>query len=166
MVSNISKDSQKLIRYFNDTIVSTCFEPSLTISPDSFYLNLNQSLLVLAVKSAIIPVSLLIFQKLLNVFECLLLILSTNNIYRMSLVLSTCTLFVSLIQTLNQLHFYIQFSIAIICRQLHILFWFYMRFYFLFCLHMFLLEDQSLFHVFDDLLKIILNIWCRILYIC
>ena len=115
LVSNISKDSQKLIRYFNDTIVSTFFEPSLTISPDSFYLNLNQSLLVLAVKSAIIPVSLLIYQKLLNVFEYLLLILSTNNIYRMSLVLSTCTLFVSLIQTLNQLHFYIQFSIAIIC---------------------------------------------------
>ena len=36
--------SKKLLRYFNGTIISTSFVPSLPVSSAIFYLNLNETL--------------------------------------------------------------------------------------------------------------------------
>ena len=72
-INDISKVLQNLLRYFNGTIISTSFVPSLTVCPVTFCSKLNQALLMLASGKLIIAAasftagsSLKYFQKLLS----------------------------------------------------------------------------------------------------
>ena len=48
LINGISRVFQKLLKYFNDTIVSTSFVPSSPVLPVIFSLNLNEALLLLS----------------------------------------------------------------------------------------------------------------------
>ena len=45
LINGISRVFQKVLKYFNITIISTFFVPSSPIEPVIFYLNLNEALL-------------------------------------------------------------------------------------------------------------------------
>ena len=51
LISGISRVLQKLLRYFNDTVILTCFSPSLPVSPVLICLDLNNTILFSAGKS-------------------------------------------------------------------------------------------------------------------
>ena len=46
LIKGISKVLQKLLKYFNGTIISTSFVPSSPVSPVIFALNLNESVVL------------------------------------------------------------------------------------------------------------------------
>ena len=46
--NDISRVLQKLLKYFNETIISTSFEPFFPVGPAIFCLNLNEILLLLS----------------------------------------------------------------------------------------------------------------------
>ena len=57
LIKSISKVLQKLLKYFNGTIILTFFLPAFPAQPSVFVLNLNQALLLSAAgKSAIAPI--------------------------------------------------------------------------------------------------------------
>ena len=57
LIKSISKVLQKLLKYFNGTIILTFFLPAFPVQPSVFVLNLNQALLLSAAgKSAIAPI--------------------------------------------------------------------------------------------------------------
>ena len=45
LIKGISRALQKLLKYFNSTIILTSFMPQSTVSPVMFCLNLNKALL-------------------------------------------------------------------------------------------------------------------------
>ena len=58
LINGILRDLQKLLKYFNGTIISIFFVPSFPILPAIFVLNLNGTLLLLSAgKSAIEPLA-------------------------------------------------------------------------------------------------------------
>ena len=76
LIKSISGVLQKLLNYFNGTIISTPFtSPSSFVWPVIFVLNLNESVVLVAVKSTILPalftagISLQYCHKLPDVFE-------------------------------------------------------------------------------------------------
>ena len=76
LIKGISRVLQKLLGYFNEIIISTSsILPSLLVWPVIFVLNLNESVVLVAVKSAILPalftagISLQYYHKLPDVFE-------------------------------------------------------------------------------------------------
>ena len=76
LVNGIARILQKLLKYFNRTIISTFFiTPSLSVWPVIFVLKLNESVALAPLKSAISPllftagISLQHCHKLPNIFE-------------------------------------------------------------------------------------------------
>ena len=56
LIKGISIVLQKLLRYFNETIISTSFAPLFPVCPVIFCVNLNEVLLLLSAgKSIILP---------------------------------------------------------------------------------------------------------------
>ena len=53
LISDISRVLQKLLKYFNDTIISTSFVPILPVKPVILSLSLNDAMLSAAWKLAI-----------------------------------------------------------------------------------------------------------------
>ena len=57
LIKSISRVLQKLLKYFNDTIISTFFVTLSPVTPVIFCLNLTKALLSAAWKLAITPAS-------------------------------------------------------------------------------------------------------------
>ena len=55
LIKGISIVLQKLLRYFNETIISTSFAPLFPVCPEILCVNLNEVLLLSAGKSIILP---------------------------------------------------------------------------------------------------------------
>ena len=55
LIKVISRVPQKLLKYFNDTIISTSFLPLAAVTPVIFCLDLNKALLSVAWKLAVAP---------------------------------------------------------------------------------------------------------------
>ena len=53
LIKGISKVLQKLLKYFNGTIISTSFVPSFPVRPVIFTLNLNESVALPSAKAII-----------------------------------------------------------------------------------------------------------------
>ena len=108
LINGISRALQKLLKYFNGTIISRSFVPLPTIWPVIFCLNLNESVLSGKLSIAPTPVkvgSSLIYHKLQDVFNELslyfikLYIGITTSTF---LALSICVLYISLMQSVNK----------------------------------------------------------------
>ena len=76
LINSISRILQKLLNYFNGTVISTPFiSPSSLVWPVIFVLNVNESVVLVLVKSKILPalfmagISLQYCYKLPDVFE-------------------------------------------------------------------------------------------------
>ena len=76
LINSISRVLQKLLNYFNGTVISTPFiSPSSLVWPVIFVLNVNESVVLVLVKSIILPalfmagISLQYCYKLPDVFE-------------------------------------------------------------------------------------------------
>ena len=58
LIKGISRVLQKLLKYFDGTIISTSFVPPATVLPVIFCLNINKALMLFAAgKSLIVPLA-------------------------------------------------------------------------------------------------------------
>ena len=67
LIKGISKVLQKLLKYFNGTIISTSFVPSFPVRPVIFTLKLNESVVLASAK---ITISSLAFRASISLHYC------------------------------------------------------------------------------------------------